>query len=290
MKKNKMKVVLILIAATASCFGLSIYFSSKANLGFGFPYPINIGSKYLSQKPKIQMSETRKSIPVLAGVLTLQIEGVQADITLLPSQSNQVEVSLVAGVDRPLTVDQDGTTLTLKVEGKNEGHVFNLFTPASPMATLEVKIPKGIPRLKIDFIAANIKGEGFKFETLDVSNTSGDIKFTKTTSLETKLHSVSGWVGLEGSFPKLEGDLISGDFRVYLSDLKPEVKLHTVSGGIKVQIPEKANATVEASFVSGRFTIRNQGPKKFGGRGQITFGKGEGSIHVDTVSGDVSID
>jgi DUF4097 and DUF4098 domain-containing protein YvlB len=273
MKKNKMKVVLILIAATASCFGLSIYFSSKANLGFGFPYPINIGSKYLSQKPKIQMSETRKSIPVLAGVLTLQIEGVQADITLLPSQSNQVEVSL-----------------TLKVEGKNEGHVFNLFTPASPMATLEVKIPKGIPRLKIDFIAANIKGEGFKFETLDVSNTSGDIKFTKTTSLETKLHSVSGWVGLEGSFPKLEGDLISGDFRVYLSDLKPDVKLHTVSGGIKVQIPEKANATVEASFVSGRFTIRNQGPKKFGGRGQITFGKGEGSIHVDTVSGDVSID
>jgi len=289
--KIKLKIILILAAATASCFGLSVYFAGKANLNsYQFPYPLNVGNQYLAKKPKLEVTETKKAIPVTEAIQSLEIEGVQADVQLIPSQLPQIEVSLKAGVDRSLVVSQDNARVKLNVEGKHENHPFSLFTPYSPSATLEVKIPKTVQNLKIVFISGNIRGEGLQLKNLSVKNTSGDIKFTNAKVENADLHSISGWIGLDGSFAHLMGDLISGSFRVYLSDTIPQVALHTVSGEITVRIPEKADASVSASFLSGKFMIKNQGKKKLAGRGEIVFGKGTGSIKLTTTSGNMTIE
>jgi DUF4097 and DUF4098 domain-containing protein YvlB len=289
--KTKTRVLIGLILGTSASFALSVYFADKANLNtYGLPYPANVGNQYLTKRPKVQMIETHQVIHLSPTMHSLQIGGIQADVLLIPSQGADIEVSLKAGSDRPLKMSEDSSGVKVTLEGKKEEHSLSWFSESSPHASMEVKVPRAIQNLSIEFISANVKGEGFTFKNLKVENTSGDIKFTKTRAQEAKFNSVSGWIGLDGSFEHLQGDVISGDIKAYLSDKAPQVKLSTISGGIVVQIPPKADASIHATFLSGKFTIRNQGQKKLEGRGSIVFGKGTGQIELSTTSGDISID
>jgi hypothetical protein len=286
----KPRHIIGLALATLVCFVLSYSFAKIGGLTVGMiPYPLSVGNQYLNKRPKMETVEIKKTIPVTADTKMLRIEGVQADVTLIPVDGNQMDVDLKVGVDRSLVVGEQNGEVVLKVEGAHENH-FGIFAVNSPLATLEVRVPKSIQNLSIQLVAGNIKGEGFQFKDLNIKNTSGDIKFMKTKAVNSEIHSVSGWVGLDGTFEHVKGNLISGEFRVYLDNPAPDLDLHTVSGGMKVRLPLKADTTVGANFVSGIFTIKNQGPKKLLGRGSVVFGKGTGTVQLTTTSGDISIE
>ena len=150
----------------------------------------------------------------------------------------------------------------------------------------------------------------------DINSVSGDLQVT-LNSRDVKVETVSGDVRLQGRLDgAVHGETVSGalsidsrsqrlrklnvatvsgdtDLRVALAD-GGEIKAETVSGDIRVSLPKSLSAQVSGQSFSGdlrapgaRIEKEEFGP---GSSFRQRYGSGAGEVHLETFSGDASLD
>jgi DUF4097 and DUF4098 domain-containing protein YvlB len=259
---------------------------------------------------------------------TVEIVNVAGNVDLQGWDRPEVAVSgtLGDGVER-VDLTASGTHVTLRVVEKkglfgwgNDGEA-KLVVHVPARSTLDVSLVSADLKLTgvqgdghLQTVSGDINGEAGG-ASLQVSTVSGDVQLTARNSRDLRLKTVSGDLTLEGPGGEVAFTTVSGDGRMTLGTLS-RLRLESVSGDMHVKAGLAANGQLEASSVSGDVQVEFAGQpdadfelqafsgdirscfaggqpvkEKYGPETRLNFrnGKGGGSVHVDTKSGDISV-
>lgn len=129
-----------------------------------------------------------------------------------------------------------------------------------------------------------------KFERFGFITTSGNLIADDFTSKKSELKTTSGEIKLSGQPGDINAEAISGNLNLSYSDFSNTISANSVSGEVEIKLPEDAGFKLEYDTVSGDarcdFDMSDrQGKKGLNG----TVGRGDGSVRVTTVSGNLNI-
>lgn len=134
---------------------------------------------------------------------------------------------------------------------------------------------------------AKISGEfdKFKFTTISGNLTSQDFKAKKST-----LNTTSGEIKLSGQPGDVSSKAISGNLNLNYSDFDNTIEANSASGKVEIWLPADAGFKVDYKTASGdvRCDFEVSGSK---GEHNLkgTVGDGDGSVDVQTISGNLTI-
>lgn len=255
--------------------------------------------------------ETIKNTFQVASPARLVISNVRGSITIQPGEAGVIEVeairhgNLEAGKSMvEMTQDSDGT---VRVETRNHESLFG-FLSHPPKVDYTVHVPQGI-HLEASCISSTLNVSGlegvFKLKTISgdmslaklsgpikLNAVSGDISGSELTGL-LDLGTVSGDVRLmSSSFPTADGSTVSGDLILQTPVLEGPYQFSSVSGSVRMLVPNETHCTIELNSVSG--SIRSSLPAtatRMGHGLRLTqIGSGGAAIRLKSVSGGVSIE
>jgi DUF4097 and DUF4098 domain-containing protein YvlB len=219
-------------------------------------------------------------------------ETVDVDVKLEPSLSQKIEIQvegralpsfLVKGIQTK--VEKNRALVSLP----QEDSVSLRFSDKT--LKLTVKVPASMKKpIQVKTISGDIFSETVPLNAIKVITTSGDAKLAKITKVVHE--SVSGDLELSDGIESMISKNTSGDVLVETESSKPSLVIHTISGDTQIIMRgEQPNTKVTFSSMSGDATIAlensayRQGDKEFA----LVFGKGEGQIQVNSVSGDFAL-
>jgi hypothetical protein len=215
------------------------------------------------------------------------------------------------------------------INPKNKGWFSNWVGTEAGETRLEITVPstasvvletvsaasdiKGVAgrRLRVDTVSGSVQADASPGEA-EIKSVSGDLHLTLQTD-RVHAETVSGDLDLRG---KLNGDIgvdtVSGKIllhaenpnEVEVSAVTGDAELHTglatrgqlkaesTSGDLKLMLPEASSVRLELSSFSGR-VLSDAGvvekPESGGSSIDARLGRGEGSINMQSFSGDVSV-
>jgi DUF4097 and DUF4098 domain-containing protein YvlB len=202
----------------------------------------------------------------------VEISNVKGAVHVTAWDRNQVHVAGTLGKgSKGLEIKQDGNTLTIKVQAPERSGWFhwNSDNKMQP-STLNVQVPRGAS-LAVDVVSASTDIQGLAGGALDVNSVSGTVRI-HARSPKVSVNTVSSNVNLSGRMQGIDIQTVSGD--IIAPDVGTAADLETVSGQIHVR--GGPYAKVNMSTVSGDIELA-------GGL------QADGSIKIDSVSGDVSL-
>ena len=108
-----------------------------------------------------------------------------------------------------------------------------------------------------------------------------------------ELTTVSGSLNAHGNAEKFKVNTVSGSASLMVDQCPEKANMHSVSGSLKIRLPEDAGFTADYSSSSGgfrcEFPAQITPDRKHKKRGQAVFGNGECKIELHTTSGSMSI-
>lgn len=125
---------------------------------------------------------------------------------------------------------------------------------------------------------------------LDIETVSGRIDISGVTG-RLDLNNVSGSVEVDGSPSRVRANVVSGGFDGSLGPQMEEMSVNSVSGSVRIKVPDGTGGSVHAISVSGSID-GNVPVKQSPGRSEASGNIGNGStdIDVETVSGSITFD
>ena len=140
--------------------------------------------------------------------------------------------------------------------------------------------------MSVSTTSGEINLENAECFEVSLETVSGRIKTSDVSANDFSLESVSGDCVLSGSFSDIDAESVSGDFEFVSSSCPGKIDCSTVSGSIKVTIPENDGFTASLDTVSGDLECDFEAvfSKK-----QVRYGDGSAEFDFETVSGDASI-
>ncbi|MBN8923458.1 MAG: hypothetical protein BGP10_05605 [Rhodanobacter sp. 68-29] len=190
-------------------------------------------------------------------------------------------------VPRAATLDVQVISAPLVIDGMDGGRI--KVGTVSGRARINTRTPV----LDVESVSGNIELAGHAAQA-DLQTVSGDI-LAPVLGEQAKLQTISGRIQASGGpWRQLTLSTVSGDVQL-AGGLAPNgrIGIDSMSGNVQLQLPAGSSATVHASSFSGDLrsdfgtTQKSEhGPgSKFDGR----LGNGNGSINVETFSGDLRI-
>ena len=126
----------------------------------------------------------------------------------------------------------------------------------------------------------------------EVKLVSGDVDVSGVGG-EVRIGSVSGNINATGLRGRTDISSVSGDVKVTFSQAPARTKLHSVSGDVVAMLPTNASVEVSANTVSGdisnEFGIEVDHGRYVGHHMSGRIGNGEGSLELNSVSGEIKI-
>lgn len=243
-----------------------------------------------------------------AGLRSLEFACVSADITVIPTNSNSVTVTLTgeSRVTPELLVDKSGSRGFFQVKWPKT--VFNnatdmkmeIFLPSDYQYDIrfesvsgEITLPENweFDSVSAKTVSGNIESRDISCSNYDASSVSGDITLSDISSSEVSLSTVSGDIDYTGSLVTLAASSVSGNVEIFLDSLTGRIKCSSTSGNIDLNLPESISADIDFSTVSGSLIsdipILTTEAKKNHLSGII--GDGTYPIEGHTVSGNIHI-
>lgn len=230
------------------------------------------------------------------------LEGKVADICVEPSDNDQIHVEYSAkGVVNQLNYEfyqyeEDGTFYAgvkrrkgVKDTGGDEermvkvtlfgrtiisyGTLSGFDCSGQYRITLNVKVPRGVPKLTTKVSSGNIHVTGLELEALETSGGSGNIALESTVADRMKAFTGSGNIAAQGA-EFIIGSFETGSGNVRAESVKgKELRCGTGSGNIKV---DSSAAEYRLSTGSGNIKVRS-----VGATGRISASTGSGSVKVE---------
>ena len=126
----------------------------------------------------------------------------------------------------------------------------------------------------------------------EIKLVSGDVDVSGVGG-EVRVSSVSGNINATGLRGRTEISSVSGDVKVTFNQAPARTKLHSVSGDVIAMLPTNASVEVSANTVSGdisnEFGIDVDHGKYVGHHMNGRIGNGDGSLELNSVSGEIKI-
>lgn len=160
-----------------------------------------------------------------------------------------------------------------------------------PEKNLTVTVPasllQSLDRVSIEVVSANAEVSGLTADALSLSTVSGNIRCTETSARKLEMESVSGKVDVDGTFNYVNSDSVSGNVTIRSASCPQEVDAESVSGEIRLSIPENSDFKAVMDSASGDLSCAFPGTMQ---RKSVVVGNGTSKFEFDTVSGDVQIE
>lgn len=226
----------------------------------------------------------------------IDVDTVSTDIRFIPEDRDDIKVHFhgtIASSNKAtspyMTAEMVNKTLKIKINHKNSISIgfnsYNLY--------LDIYIPKDYSKSIIaKTTSGDIALENLDIEDLYLKSTSGDIKSEYLYAKKGTFKSTSGGIKIENHKGEIDAKTTSGDIYINTDSTPEDIYSHSVSGDIKIQLPNNSEFYLESKTTSGEiiceFPIEIKGmngDKAIDG----IVGNGESKIAVSTVSGDVKI-
>ncbi len=246
-----------------------------------------------------------------AQVQELEVHWISGDVRISLYDGETVQFSETA--DRAL--EEKEQLHYLLRDGKlilqfRASQAFGFALRSSLQKSLEIRLPRSMAetlrRLSADSVAASIAlEEGVSAQTvelesvsggvtlsgtqaarLSVETVSGSVNATDVTADTVETEAISGTVRLAGSFGSLQQESVSGEIEVRTSTPLRSFDAETVSGNIRLTLPEGGGFTAQHDSVSGDFICDFAVQSR---EDQATYLDGSADIRMETVSGDMHL-
>ena len=158
---------------------------------------------------------------------------------------------------------------------------------------LDVYIPQDYREsIIIDTASADVDISNLDLNNFLCKTASGDLRIESLGSDNLTLNTASGDVDIVDFSGNLKADLVSGDIDVGYRLFDNNIDVKTISGKVKIDLPQNAEFYLKTNTVSGevvaKFPITIISFNKMN-QLEGTVGTGDNSIIIDTVSGDIYI-
>ena len=266
----------------------------------------NTNEVVVSDKATVNAASVRKiKINWVAGSVNLRV-GTGSDIvfsessyrTLTDRQKMRYTISDSGVLEIRFCENLDNIFNWFSVDANMPAKTLTMEVPASLMAQLE--------KLEVDSVSANVDISGVygantdlssvsgeircadvATQDLELSTTSGSVVCENCTSDKLEIDNVSGSIRAEGEFTRVRADTVSGEIRLALANMSESIVTNSVSGDVKLALPEGAGFTAKLDTVSGSISCAFPGTL---GSDLVVVGDGKAEYRFSTVSGNLNIE
>ena len=223
----------------------------------------------------------------------IYIHSVSSDVSVFSTDEEDIKIHFYGRIalksDKALPkliTNLEGGKLKIEIEYPKV-----LFYNAN--VALDVYIPLDyMDNINIDSVSAGIDISNLNINNLQCKTVSGDLRIESLGSDNLTLNTTSGDVNMMDFSGNLKADSVSGDINVGYRVFDNNIDIKTISGKVKIDLPQDAEFYLKTNTVSGEVVA--EFPLKiisFNKMNQLegTVGKGDNSIIIDTVSGDIYI-
>lgn len=244
-------------------------------------------------------------------IKNIEIDWVSGDVNIIPysGETVKLEETSVNDIEEEYELRWRVKEDTLYIKPCKSAGMWDL-AKKIPTKTLYVYLPEiltvNMNQIEIDVASAGISATGITASEIDVATASGDIWFEKCTVANLDVENVSGYTNFtEVNVEKIDAETVSGNIEIMgkakeinadsvsgavcysSSDTALErAEISTVSGEIKLQIPENNGFILSLDSVSGKIT--SDFPLTISGDDRI-YGNGMCNYDFETVSGNVTV-
>ena len=185
-----------------------------------------------------------------------------------------------------LITNLEGSKLKIEIEYPKV-----LFYWAAADVLLDIYIPRDYrDNVIIDAVSADVDISNLDLNNFQCKTVSGDLRIKFLGSNSLTLKTTSGEVNIMDFTGNLKADSVSGDINVSYRIFDNNIDVKTISGEVKIDLPQNAEFYLKTNTVSGevvaRFPITIISFNKMN-QLEGTVGTGDNRIIVDTVSGDI---
>ena len=221
----------------------------------------------------------------------IYIHSVSSDVSVFSTDEEDIKINFYSRStlrsEKPLPkliTNLEGSKL--KIEIKYPKVVFY-----NAKVVLDVYIPQDYREsIIIDTASADVDISNLHLNNFLCKTASGDLRIESLDSDNLTLNNASGDVDIVDFSGNLKADLVSGDIDVGYKVFDNNVDIKTISGKVKIDLPQNAEFYLKTNTVSGevvaRFPITIISFNKMN-QLEGTVGIGDNRIIVDTVSGDI---
>lgn len=161
----------------------------------------------------------------------------------------------------------------------------------SANVVLDICIPRDYrENIIINAVSANVDISNLSINNFQCKTVSGDLKIESLGSDNLTLKTTSGDVNIMDFTGNLKADSVSGDINVGYRVFDNNIDVKTISGKVKIDLPQNAEFYLKTNTVSGKVIAKFPiAIISFNKKNQLegTVGTGDNSIIIDTVSGDI---
>ncbi len=221
----------------------------------------------------------------------IYIHSVSSDVSVFSTDEEDIKIhfygrsALKSEKALPkLITNLEGSKLKIEIEYPKV-----LFYNAN--VVLDVYIPQDYrENIIIDTASADVDISNLDINNFQCKTASGDLRIESLGSDNLTLNTASGDVDIVDFSGNLKADLVSGDIDVGYRVFDNNVDIKTISGKVKIDLPQNAEFYLKTNTVSGevvaKFPITIISFNKMN-QLEGTVGTGDNRIIIDTVSGDI---
>ena len=223
----------------------------------------------------------------------IYIHSVSSDVSVFSTDEEDIKIhfygrsALKSEKALPkLITNLEGSKLKIEIEYPKV-----LFYWAAADVLLDIYIPRDYrDNVIIDAVSADVDISNLDINNFQCKTVSGDLKIKSLGSDNLTLKTTSGEVNIMDFTGNLKADLVSGDINVGYRVFDNNIDVKTISGKVKIDLPQNAEFYLKTNTVSGevvtKFPITIISFNKMN-QLEGTVGTGDNRIIVDTVSGNI---
>ena len=293
--KPAVKITICLMLAAALIGALCLLLLPSAN--WQLPHFLHLGSEFDDKDYHIGASDVAERIDEVeinwsAGKIRITShdgDGIRITESGYENERQQLRWRVVNG---KLIIREHAPGLQWNLPHKT----LELSLPASgcgelsiDAASAEITLDSALTlrKLEADTASGSLSADGLTADEVSFDSASGDCTLRGCDVGKFDMDTASGSAVLSGRFGALELDSASGDLELTAQTAPDSIETDTVSGKVRLALPEDAQFQAELDSVSGDLNVED-----FSGayRGEtFAVGSGGGRYRFESVSGDVTI-
>ena len=216
-------------------------------------------------------------------VIEIDVSGVST--TIIPEKRDNVEADLDG--NGAVQVEKSGNSI--EVEYKRKWYqAFGFFKRPK----LTVYLPDDYQQdLAIEVGSGNVNSKDLHLNNLLLDVNSGNVNLDSITTQTGVLDVSSGNIDLKHYTGQLEADVSSGNLSIQMDELSDDVKVEVSSGHVELDLPDRADFTldgnVSSGFISSSFPLKDKQESKRELKG--INGTGEHHLDLSVSSGKIEV-
>ena len=216
-------------------------------------------------------------------VIEIDVSGIST--TIIPEKRDNVEADL----DGNGTVQVEKSGNSIEIDYKRKWYQpFGFFKRPK----LTIYLPEDFQRdLAIEVGSGNVNSKDLHLNNLILDVNSGNVNLDSITAQTGFLDVRSGNIDLQHYTGQLEADVSSGNLSIQMDELSDDVKVEVSSGHVELDLPDKADFTldgnVSSGLISSSFPLKNKQESKQTLKG--INGTGEHHVDLSVSSGKIEV-